>query len=73
MRLPPDAFVEFLIEEVLCVFVEGVSCPETPIIVLERWSSTIAVSVNSGKVVEEAIAPGEEGAFDFLKAVLRRP
>ncbi|MDP6403129.1 MAG: hypothetical protein QF467_06240 [SAR202 cluster bacterium] len=35
-----------------------------------RGNSTIAVSAPSGAIFEEKVAPGEEGAFDFLKEAL---
>jgi hypothetical protein len=40
-------------------------CPEAPYYVLRRGNSTVGVS-RSGTRFAEKIAPGEEGAFDFL-------
>ena len=69
VELPPDAFVDTYIITVLCVV--GRPCPEAPYYVIRRGNSTIVVSRRSGTLRDEKIAPGEEGAFDFLKPALK--
>ena len=68
LELPQDVFVEYWIATAVCVV--GGPCPEAPYYVIRRGNSTIMVSVRSGTLRDEKIAPGEEGAFDFLKAAL---
>ena len=68
VRLPPDAFVAHRIDTILCVV--GSPCPEAPYYVIQRGNSSVAVSVGSGIAFGENVEPGEEGVFDFLKAVL---
>lgn len=68
VQLPANAFVNRYVVQVLCV--AGLSCPQTPIYELKRGNSTISVSIPSGIILDEEIAPGEEGAFDFLKEVV---
>lgn len=69
VQLPPDAYVSRYITSGLCAATR--SCPELPMYELRRGNSTLAVSAPSGAKVEEQIAPGEAGAFDFLNAVLQ--
>ena len=69
--LPPDAYIKHYINLVDCV--AGEPCPEIPFYVIERGNSTISATARTGKVTGEDIAPGEEGAFDFLKAALGIP
>ena len=69
IQLPSDAFVDRYVVDILCI--AGRPCPEVPIYELKRGNSTLAVSAPSGAIVEEDTANGEEGAFDFLKEVLR--
>jgi hypothetical protein len=64
VQLPPDAYIEHLIISVNCVV--GQPCPEAPYYSLRRGKSTVGVSIRSGARFGERIAPGEEGAFDFL-------
>lgn len=68
VTLPSDAYVSRYIIEGLCP--PGQKCPELPIYEIRRGNSTIMVSAKSGAIIEEKIAPGEEGAFDFLKRAL---
>lgn len=69
VQLPPDAYVLALITDSLCI--EGSPCPETPSYVIKRGFSTIVVAIHSGTVIKKEVAPDEEGAFNFLKGVLR--
>jgi hypothetical protein len=69
VQLPPDAFIAGTVSTFGCVVPHP--CPQTPIVVLQRGNSTIAVSVPTGAVVSEKVAPGEEAAFDFLQEVLK--
>jgi len=64
VQLPPDAFIERSVATAMCGGVPG--CPEAPFYILRRGSSTVGVSQRSGARFDERIAPGEEGAFDFL-------
>jgi hypothetical protein len=64
VQLPPDAYIEENMAFVQCV--EGLPCPEAPYYRLRRGESTVGVSLRSGARFAEKIAPGEEGAFDFL-------
>jgi hypothetical protein len=69
VQLPPDAFIERSVAAVLCG--GGLPCPETPFYILRRGNSTVSVSLRSGARFDEQIAPGEEGAFDFLREATR--
>jgi hypothetical protein len=69
VTLPPDAFVLRVISTGTCP--AGGTCPELPIITLQRGASTISVSERSGAVVHRETAPGEEDAFRFLLDALR--
>jgi hypothetical protein len=69
VQLPPDAYIEHLIISVNCEV--GQPCPETPYYSLRRGRSTVGVSIRSGARFGEEIAPGEEGAFDFLPKAAR--
>ncbi len=69
IQLPADAFVAAHIAFVS--WPPGQPPPQTPIVAIQRKNSFIWVSEPSGVVVDEVVAPGEEGAFDFLKAALR--
>ncbi|MBI4287424.1 MAG: hypothetical protein HY671_03210 [Chloroflexi bacterium] len=69
IKLPEDAFIEHNIVDV--VSPPGGPRIETPVLVLRRGNSTISISVPSGKVHEEKLAPGEEKAFDFLRKALQ--
>jgi hypothetical protein len=68
VQLPSDVYVAHYIVHVQCGV--GNFCPEAPIYVLQRGKSQISVSKPTGTMFEERIAPGEEGAFDFLREVL---
>lgn len=74
VQLPPDAYVEYIIVDALpCPpSIEGVNCPEVPFYKLRRGNSTIGVSIKSGTMFQEQVAPGEEGAFDFLREAFQR-
>ena len=69
IKLPQDVYVANIIDSVVCVV--GRPCPETPLYVLQRGSSIIAIGARSGTIDSEITEPGEEAAFDFLKDVLR--
>ena len=69
IKLPDDAFVEHNIVD--AVGPAGGPRIETPVLVLKRGNSTLSISVTSGKIHEEKLAPGEEKAFDFLKKALQ--
>lgn len=65
IQLPPDAWIEREITFIQCAL--GEPCPQAPLYELRRGSSRIVISVPSGDWGHERIAPGEEGAFDFIK------
>jgi hypothetical protein len=69
IQLPPDAYVEGMTTNALCV--ANRPCPETPFYTLRRGGSWINVVVRSGAILAEQTAPGEERVFDFLKEALR--
>lgn len=69
IRLPADAWVEDYYATMLCE--AGHRCPETPLLVLRRGNSTIAVSAPSGVIYEHVTVPGEEDTFRFLLEALR--
>lgn len=69
VQLPPDAYVEGLVTNVLCV--PERACPETPFYNIRQGKSLINVAARSGRVISEHVAPGEELAFEFLKEALR--
>jgi hypothetical protein len=68
VKLPPDAYIAAHIIE---IFDCGNPCPETPIYEIRRGASFLAISERSGRIITERIAPGESGAFDFLKEALK--
>ncbi|MBM3948436.1 MAG: hypothetical protein FJ312_04190 [SAR202 cluster bacterium] len=70
IELPPDVRVTGIISHILCVS-PGCSEEELPYIQLERGNSIASVSAKTGRIVEEKIAPGEEGAFDFIREAMR--
>ncbi|MGB3205175.1 MAG: hypothetical protein WBB28_09320 [Crinalium sp.] len=74
VQLPPDAYVEYVIVDGTCIAgaIPGVNCPEFPFYRLRRGNSTIGVSVNSGTMFQENLAPGEEEGFNFLKDTFRK-
>lgn len=67
IQLPSDAYVDEFLISITCK--PGVSCPQTPVYVLRRGPSTIAVEAVTGRVVHREIAPGQDHAFDFLEGV----
>ena len=68
IQLPADVHIKFAVSHAACLV--GGFCPATPYYVLARGRSTITVEGPTGKILEEDIVPGEEGAFDFLKEAL---
>ena len=74
VQLPPDAYVEYtIVDGFPCPpATQGVSCAEIPFYWLRRGNSRIGVEMKSGTMFREQIAPGEEGAFDFLKDTFRK-
>jgi hypothetical protein len=46
-------------------------CPKLPLYVVQRGDSLIRVSVPTGLLYAEVLAPGELNAFDFLKDALK--
>jgi len=67
IELPADVEVDRRIGEILCV--QGTPCPidELPFIILRRGESRADVSEKTGRIVFEKIAPGDEGAFAFIR------
>ena len=68
IHLPEDAYIDAFISKALCR--PGSTCARLPWVVIQRGESKIFVSIPTGVIDREIIAPGEEGAFDFLKEVL---
>ncbi len=68
VQLPPDAYVNPEAAGPTCV--PDLPCAG-PTYRIVRGGSSASVSVTSGAILSEEIAPGEEGAFDFLRQVLR--
>lgn len=64
IKLPDDAYWDGIAMEVSCL--NEVPCAQTPIIGIVRGKSEIGVSINTGQIAGEKVAPGEEGAFAFL-------
>lgn len=69
VKLPGDAYIKHYVVDVIPS--RGKPRPETPAFVIARGNSTIWVGAHSGRMEHENIAPGEEGAFNFLKEALR--
>ncbi len=69
VQLPPDAYVEAIVTGVTCGSAR--SCAETPGYVIGRGHSRIGVAMDSGRILSETTAPGEESFFTFLKEALR--
>jgi hypothetical protein len=68
VQLPPDAYIANSVAFIQC-YEPG--CPEAPYYVLRRGESSVGVSRRTGYVFGAEIAPGEEGAFDFLREATR--
>lgn len=70
IAVPEDARITEITVQVLCL--AGTSCDsdDVPIYRVERGHSAIAVS-RLGTVFLETVAPGEEGAFEFIREALR--
>ena len=68
VQLPSDAYVGAYIPQVECV--RGRICPDPPLYEIRRGSSSITVEARSGAILDERTAPGQEGAFEFLKPAL---
>lgn len=64
IKLPPDAFIEGVIVDIMCI---EDPCPETPVLVLQRGNSKIWISEPTGEIIQRVISQGEENAFDFLR------
>lgn len=69
VQLPSDAYVDQFLISIICK--PGVPCPQTPVYVLRRGPSSIAVEAVTGRVVHREIAPGHDHAFDFLDGVIQ--
>ena len=69
IKLPDDAYRDSRITEIYPV--GGKKPWETPYLVIVRANSRIFVAENSGYILREETAPGEETAFDFLKKALQ--
>lgn len=69
IKLPDDAYIAHDVSSVTRS--PGKTGPETPYFVIARGNSKILIPQRSGKIYSETIAPGEEGAFNFLKEALK--
>lgn len=69
VKLPNDAYIEYYVTEGIPS--PGAKMPELPILIIARGNSRIDISKGSGTINRETIAPGEEGAFNFLKEALK--
>ncbi len=69
IKLPDDAYIKHYATE--GIVSPGKTGPETPLYVIARGNSIIVIPKGSGKIYSETIAPGEEGAFNFLKEALK--
>ena len=69
IKLPDDAYIGAIVSEVVCI--PGQPCSKAPLLGIQRNNSYIIVSIPTGRIDKEVIAPGEEGAFDFLKRALQ--
>ena len=69
IKLPDDAYVEHYV--IVGTASPGKVPPPTPYFVIARSNSRVIVPTGSGKIYSETIAPGEEGAFNFLKEALK--
>ena len=49
----------------------GVVCPQTPLYIIVRGRSRMTVSAPTGEIVREHTVPGEEAAFELIRAALR--
>jgi len=65
VQIPPDAYVSRELNLLQCP--SSTACPEVPMYELVRGGSTATVGGQSGTIYQQEIAPGEEGAFDFLR------
>lgn len=69
IKLPDDAYRDSRITEIYPV--AGKKPWETPYLVIVRGNSRIFVAENSGNILREETAPGEQEVFDFLKRALQ--
>ena len=65
IAIPSDARVFAWLSEAGC-FSQS-PCPVAPIYGIKRSNSIISVEAQTGRILTETLAPGEEGAFNFLK------
>lgn len=70
IQLPSDAYIAYDLFDVVCV-IGGDPCPETPLYIIARSSSTITVSAPSGIIYKEEISEGDKEPFAFIKDALR--
>ena len=70
IKLPDDMYIEAKWLGGICPV--GWECPAYPTYVLVRGNSSTEID-SQGKVWWEEVAPGEEGAFDFLREALAWP
>ncbi|RIK33018.1 MAG: hypothetical protein DCC55_35765 [Chloroflexi bacterium] len=68
IQLPPDAYIAKDIMTVTCVI--GNPCPETPLYVIARGESKIAVSSPSGIIYGEEVGLHDPDPFAFIKEAL---
>jgi hypothetical protein len=74
VQLPPDAEVEEIVTHLFCAPGAAVSeCPaaEAPLYKIVRGQSSAFVSVRSGRIYAEQVAPGGGRPFDFVREALR--
>ena len=69
IKLPDDTYNDGFVAGVDVPM--GKPQPETPYYIIVRGNSRILVTVHTGKILREIIAPGEENTFDFLKRALQ--
>lgn len=68
IKLPDDAYIDGRVSATC----GGGPCPKSPVYGIMRGKSRVVFSGKDGEVSEELIAPGESGAFDFLKDHLQK-
>ena len=67
IKLPIDAYLNGIVVSGVCTIGDDSPCIFGPFQIIKRGNSTISVSTSTGEIVHEEVAPGEDGAFDFLK------
>jgi hypothetical protein len=80
VQLPPDAYVEAIMDHVTCVDDTGPygitptpnwRCPEVPAYEIVRGMARLSIGIRTGRINSEQVPPDQPDAFRFVKVGLR--